>query len=101
MSSVIKLKRTEVASSIPTSGQLEVGEVAMNVTDQIIYTKNTANQIVEVANFSSSGGSFPTGDYGDLTETSDAFGQVVDVTGFDCLTQPSGQLATTDLGNLS
>ena len=48
-------------------------------------------------------GDYPTGDYGDLTAgTNDAFGQVItDFTSFDCLTTPSGSLATEDLGVLT
>jgi len=48
-------------------------------------------------------GDFPTGDYGDLSSgDSDAFGQVVtNFVAFDCLTTPSGSLATTDLGALT
>ena len=48
-------------------------------------------------------GDYPTGDYGDLSAgDTDAFGQVIsDLTSFDCLTTPSGSLATTDLGELT
>lgn len=47
-------------------------------------------------------GDFPTGDYGDLSPgTSDAFGQVITITEFDCLVTPSGSLAETDLGALT
>lgn len=98
---VIKLKRSETASSAPAVGDLQVGEVAMNVADQIIYTKNSSNQIIQLANYSVAGGAFPTGDYGDFTTTTDAFGQNISVTSFDCLDTPAGQLATTDLGALS
>lgn len=44
-------------------------------------------------------GEFPTGDYGDLSSaTTDPFGQPIsDFTSFDCLTTPSGSLATVDL----
>ena len=48
----IKPKRSETASSIPVSGDLEVGEVAINSADQKIYTKKSDGTIVEVANAS-------------------------------------------------
>lgn len=51
MATVIKLKRSEVASSIPDSADLEVGEVAINLADQKIYSKNSDGDIVVVANF--------------------------------------------------
>jgi len=46
-------------------------------------------------------GDFPTGDYGDLSSgDTDAFGQVItNFTAFDCLTTPSGSLASSDLGS--
>lgn len=48
MSTVIKLKRSETPSQIPGSGSLEVGELAMNVTDGKFYTKNSGGTVVEV-----------------------------------------------------
>ena len=47
---VIKPKRSETASSIPSTSDLAVGELGMNTADQKLYTKNTSNVIVEVAN---------------------------------------------------
>ena len=48
MTTVIKPKRSEIASSIPTSGQLQVGELAINITDGKIYTKTSSNIIKEL-----------------------------------------------------
>ena len=48
MTTVFKPKRSEVAASIPTSGQLEAGEIALNVTDGKFYTKTTAGVVKEV-----------------------------------------------------
>ena len=48
MATVIKPKRSEVASSIPSSGSLAVGEIAMNVTDGKFYTKTSGNVVKEV-----------------------------------------------------
>ena len=48
MPTVFKPKRSEVAASIPTSGQLEVGEIALNITDGKFYTKTTAGVVKEV-----------------------------------------------------
>ena len=47
---VIKPKRSETASSIPSTSDLAVGELGMNTADQKMYTKNSSNVIVEVAN---------------------------------------------------
>ena len=48
MSTVIKLKRSETPSQIPGSGSLEVGELAMNITDGKLYTKNSGGTVLEV-----------------------------------------------------
>ena len=48
MSTVIKLKRSETPSQIPSAGSLETGELAMNITDGKFYTKNSGGTVVEV-----------------------------------------------------
>ena len=48
MATVIKPKRSETTSQIPSSGALEVGELAMNVTDGKFYTKTTGNVVKEM-----------------------------------------------------
>jgi len=54
VSTVIKLKRTTTSSAVPTTVDLEDGEVAVNVADKKIYVRNGAS-IVEVANNTSAG----------------------------------------------
>jgi hypothetical protein len=56
VSQVIKIKRSETASSVPSTSDLATHEIAMNVTDQKIYTKNASGSIVEVANAAESTG---------------------------------------------
>jgi hypothetical protein len=53
VSTVIKLKRSTTASAVPTTSDLEDGEVAINVTDKKVFVRNGAS-IVTVANFSDS-----------------------------------------------
>ena len=48
MSTVIKPKRTETALAIPSSGSLEAGELAMNITDGKFYTKTTGGTVKEM-----------------------------------------------------
>ena len=48
MATVIKPKRSETALSVPTSGSLEVGEIAMNVTDGKFYTKTSGGTVKEM-----------------------------------------------------
>jgi hypothetical protein len=50
MTIAIKPKRSETATSIPSSSDLEIGEVAVNSADQKIYTKKSDGTVVEVAN---------------------------------------------------
>ena len=56
MSQVIKIKRSETSSSAPSTSDLATHEIAMNVADQKIYTKNASGTIVEVANAAESTG---------------------------------------------
>ena len=46
MSHVIKIKRSETGGSVPSAGDLETYELAMNVTDKTIYTKNSSGDVV-------------------------------------------------------
>jgi len=46
MSHVIKIKRSETAGSVPQASDLQTHELAMNVSDKTIYTKNSSGQIV-------------------------------------------------------
>ena len=74
MATVIKLKRSTTASSVPTTSDLVDGEVAVNITDKIVYMRS-GGSIVTVANFNS-GSSVDLGAIGehilpDTTETYD------------------------------
>lgn len=42
-------KKSAVASKVPLSTDLEIGELAVNVTDRKLFTKNASNQIVTLA----------------------------------------------------
>ena len=50
MATVIKLKKSETASSVTDTGDLAVGEVAINTADQKIYVRDSNDNIVTVAN---------------------------------------------------
>ena len=49
-STVIKLKRTTTASAVPTTNDLEDGEIAVNITDKKVFVRN-GGSIITVANF--------------------------------------------------
>ena len=59
MTNRIKLKRTEDAGKIPSTADIDSGEVAVNITDKKIYIRDSGSQIIEI------GGPTPT-DYGVL-----------------------------------
>ena len=48
MAIVLKPKKSETASAVPTTGDLAVGEICMNIADRKIYTRKSNNSIVVV-----------------------------------------------------
>ena len=46
MATVIKPKKSETAAAVPTTSDLAVGEICINVTDQKIYTRKSDDSIV-------------------------------------------------------
>ena len=50
MATRIKLKRSEIPTSVPDVNDLQTGEVAINTFDQKMYVKDSENNIIEVAN---------------------------------------------------
>ena len=48
MATIIKPKRSETASAVPTSGDLAVGEIAVNPTDKKIYVKKSDGTVVDM-----------------------------------------------------
>ena len=50
MATRIKLKRSEMPTSVPSTNDLPTGEVAINTFDQKMYVRDSEDQIIEVAN---------------------------------------------------
>ena len=48
MAATIKIKNSSTASAAPATGDLVQGELAVNVTDKKLYTKNSGGSIVEL-----------------------------------------------------
>jgi len=48
MAIVLKPKKSETASAVPTTSDLAVGEICMNIADRKIYTRKSDNSIVVV-----------------------------------------------------
>jgi hypothetical protein len=47
MSNTIQIKRSSTASAVPTSGDLAVGELALNLADKKLYAKDASNNIIQ------------------------------------------------------
>jgi len=56
MANTIKIKRSSVAGKIPTTGQLELGELAVNTTDGKLYTKKEVSGVASVVEIGASSG---------------------------------------------
>jgi hypothetical protein len=101
MATVIKIKKSETASSAPSTSDLVAGEVALNTADKKLFVRDSNNSIITVANFTESDQSlvFPTGDYGSVASalSTDAFGELLDQI-YDLNTAIKYRLATEDLG---
>ena len=61
MATTIQHKRSNTASSVPTAGSLAEGEIAINMADAKIYTKNPAGTVIELGGGSSGGTGTPAG----------------------------------------
>ena len=46
---VVKIKQSSVAGKIPSASDLEQGELALNVTDVKLYSKNGSGAIITLA----------------------------------------------------
>ena len=55
MAIVIKPKKSETAAAVPTTSDIAVGEICINVTDQKIYTRKSDNSIVVIASTTAAG----------------------------------------------
>ena len=53
MSSLIKLKRSAISGNVPTTSQLELGEIALNTNDGKIFIKKDdgSQSIVDIGNW--------------------------------------------------
>jgi hypothetical protein len=66
MANTIKIKRSAVPAKVPTTGDLDLGELALNTYDGKLYTKKDdgAASVVEIG---AGGGGISDGDKGDIT----------------------------------
>lgn len=57
MANKIILKKSSVAAKVPLPGDLEVGELAVNLADALLYTKDSGGSVITVGG---GGGSLPS-----------------------------------------
>ena len=103
MSNIIKPKRRNSANSTPSTSDLAIGEIAVNIPDKKVFMRDSSGAIQTIANFAASDPNlvFPTGDYGNLSAlTVDAFG-IPTSQSFDALDTPSGSIQIEDLGGVT
>lgn len=48
MSNTIQIKRSSTAAAVPTAGQLAVGELAVNLNDRKLFSKNNAGTVIQL-----------------------------------------------------
>lgn len=53
MSNAVIPKRSSTASAVPTAGQLQVGEIAVNLADAKIYSKTAGGAVIQLGGGSS------------------------------------------------
>tara|TARA_B100001758_G_C18147018_1_gene471990 strand:- start:96 stop:437 length:342 start_codon:yes stop_codon:yes gene_type:complete len=113
MAVVIKPKKSETASSAPTTSDLAAGEIAVNTADKKIYIRDSSSNIITLAQYGEFDQSliYPgssNADWGSIADdTQDAFGIQLYVN-YDCLGSHTAvtpsikfRLATEDHGALS
>jgi len=49
VANIIKIKRSETSNSIPTTSDIAVGEICMNIADQKLYTRKSDDSIVTIS----------------------------------------------------
>lgn len=48
MSNTIQIKRSSTAAAVPTAGQLAEGELAVNLVDRKLYSKNASGTVFQL-----------------------------------------------------
>jgi len=80
----IKPKRSETSSSTPGTSDIEVGEIAVNITDQKIFIRKSDDNIIELAN--------ATGISDVVDDTSPQLGGNLDLNGNDIVSTSNADI---------
>jgi hypothetical protein len=92
MPTVLKPKKSETADAVPTTSDLAVGEICINVADQKIYTRKSDDSIVVVSSVTSGGGSLTANSVNGthIALGSDATGDIMYYNGTDYIRLAKG-----------
>ena len=72
MANTIITKNSSTASAVPSAGSLTQGELAVNVTDKKLYTKNSGGTVVEISGVKANeANSFSAGQRGAIVTLTD------------------------------
>ena len=98
MATTLILKKSTTGGAEPVSGDLEKGELAINLTDRKLYTKDNGNNIVLVGN-PYVGGTAPSNpEEGDLWyDTTNNILKAYNGTSFDSLTSTTGTVTSVGI----
>jgi len=71
MSTIVQHKRSETSGSVPVANSIAVGEIAVNLADGKMFSKNTAGSIVQLLSYDADLFTVPeTVDLGLITDSS-------------------------------
>lgn len=56
MSTVVQIKRSETTGAEPTAGDLQVGELAVNLVDKKLFSKDSSGTVVAIGGVEVDGG---------------------------------------------
>lgn len=73
----ITIYRSETADTLPLAGNLSVGEIAVNIADRKLYTKNSSEEVVEL-----SGGNDHTHEAADIIDLASVVNEIINQNGF-------------------
>ena len=94
MANKIILKKTSTASKVPLSSDLEIGEIAVNLADQKLYSKNASGTVILVGSGISGAGDVQ----GPASSTDNALARFDSTTG---KVIQNGNITEDDNGNLA
>lgn len=76
-----QIKRTSVPGRVPTSSDIDVGELAINLTDRVIFSKDGSNTVFQLLGGGGGGGASSLNDLTDVVISSPVINQILQYNG--------------------